>query len=231
MKKKMLKFACIQTLPVFFGYLFLGIAFGILLTSKGYHWIWTAVMSLSIYAGSMQFVAVNLLMAPFGFINTIIMTLMVNARHLFYGISLLGKFEGTGKKKPYLIFSLTDETYSLLCGIDIPKEMDEKTVYFYISILDQSYWVLGSVLGGLIGSILPFQARGVEFSMTALFVVIFMDQWQSTKNHMPAIIGVVCTLICRLLFGATQFVIPSMILIIAVVFLAKRQLEGDRLEC
>lgn len=231
MKKKMFKFALIQTLPVFFGYLFLGIAFGILLTSRGYHWLWTAVMSLSIYAGSMQFVAVDLLTTPFSLINTMIMTIMVNARHLFYGVSLLKKFSGTRRKKPYLIFALTDETYSLLCGVDIPEGMNEKTVYFYISILDQSYWVFGSVVGGLIGSILPFQAQGVEFSMTALFVVIFMEQWWSAQNHLPAVIGVVCTVVCRLLFGPAQFIIPSMILITAVVFLAKKQLERDCLKC
>lgn len=214
-----------KTIPVMTGYIFLGIAFGILLSVEGYGPGWAFLMSLFIYAGSMQFVAVTLLAAAFNPVLALGMTLMINARHLFYSISMLDKFKNTGKLKPYLIFGLTDETFSVLCGIDAPENVDKKWFMFFVTILDQCYWVTGSVIGGFIGSALSFNIPGLDFVLTALFVVIFVGQWLETKEHMPALIGLLCALICRLIFGASNFIIPSMIAILVCFIAAKKPLE------
>lgn len=217
MKMKALRSAFPYTIPVFMGYLFLGIAFGILLTSKGFSAWWALAMSGLIYAGSMQFVAVNLLTAVFQPLNTILITMMVNARHLFYGLSMLEKFKQSGWLKPYLIFSLTDETYSLLCSTEAPEGVDQKWFMFFIALLNQGYWILGSVLGGLAGSFIHFDSTGIDFAMTALFVVIFIEQWESTKNHKPALIGLFSTLVCLIVLGSDWFILGSMAVILVVV--------------
>jgi 4-azaleucine resistance transporter AzlC len=178
-------------------------------------------MSITIYAGSMQYVAVDLLAGGAGIIATVLMTLMVNIRHLFYGITMLERYQDTGKKKPYLIFSLTDETFSLVCSPQLPQGVEEHSYYFYISLMNQCYWVLGSTLGALAGTALSFNSEGIDFAMTALFVVIFVEQWEKTKQHLPAITGVVISVICRLIFGASNFLIPSMIGITAALFIEK----------
>ncbi|MPW25713.1 branched-chain amino acid ABC transporter permease [Alkalibaculum sp. M08DMB] len=214
MKLKAFKAAFPYTIPVLMGYLFLGIAFGILLSSNGYHYIWAILMSVFIYAGSMQFVAVGLLTSIFDPLGTMLLTLMVNARHLFYGLSMITKFNDMGIKKFYMIFSLSDETYSLLCSTKSPKNLDKNWFYFFIALLNQSYWILGSAIGGIIGSLFTFNSKGVDFAMTALFVVIFINQWQSNTNHTPALIGVFASLLCLIIFGANNFIIPSMIAIL-----------------
>lgn len=184
----------------------LGTGFGILLTSKGYARWWALLMSLTIYAGSMQYVAIDLLTAGASLISTALMTLMVNARHLFYGVSMLSRYRDTGKAKPYLIFALTDETYSLVCSDElIPSGDDKKRYFLFVSLLNQFYWVLGSVIGGLLGSFLTFNTNGIDFAMTALFVVIFTEQWEKSKNHIPALIGVISSVLCLILFGAQRF--------------------------
>ncbi|NMA66157.1 MAG: branched-chain amino acid ABC transporter permease [Clostridiaceae bacterium] len=224
-KIKVLKTAFPHTIPVMTGYMFLGIAFGILLTSKDYHFVWALVMSLFIYAGSMQFVAVEILTSIFNPLNAFFITLMVNARHLFYGLSMLLKFRGTGKYKPYLIFGLTDETYSLLCSSEIPDDVDKNLFMFYTTLLNQTYWVVASVTGALLGSLFTFNTKGIDFVLTALFVVIFINQWKSQKNHTPALIGLAGSVLCLLLFGPDNFIIPSMILIIAALTIFKKSIE------
>lgn len=224
-KKAALKAAFPHTIPVFTGYLVLGTAYGILMNSKGFSLFWIMLASVFIYAGSMQFVTVSLLAAGFDLMGAFLMTLAVNARHLFYGISMLKKYRGTGKLKPYLIFSLTDETFSIVCSVKAPEQVDRKWFYFFISLLNHSYWVIGSFLGGILGSLLKFNTKGIDFVLTALFVVILINQWQSTKNHLPAIIGIVSAIVCRFLFGASNFIIPSMILILASVTVAKSPME------
>lgn len=219
------RYAWKRSLPVMAGYIVLGMGFGILLTSKGYSVVWVFLMSLLIYAGSMQYVAVDLLAGGASLISAALMTLMVNARHLFYGISMIDRYKGTGRKKPYLIFSLTDETYSLVCSGDVPAEIDQKKYFFWVSLLDQSYWVIGSTLGGLIGSMLTFNTAGIDFSMTALFIVVFIEQWKSTRNHASALIGVTVSLVCLLIFGEDNFLIPSMVAITAVLTLLRGRLE------
>lgn len=224
-KSKVVKTAFISTLPVMAGYVVLGAGFGMILKSKGYGIIWAFLMSLFIYAGSMQFVAVNLLTGGASFLTTALTTLMVNARHLFYGISMIDKYKNTGARKPYLIFALTDETYSLVStGHEEMERKDYVRYCFLVSLFDQCYWVLGSVLGALIGTLFSFDTTGIDFALTALFLTILVDQWRNSKRHAPALIGLAASLICLLIFGADNFLIPSM-LVIAAMLLAIRTKE------
>ena len=216
------KYAFKQSVPIMAGYIVLGMGFGVLLESKGYGVLWAIAMSVFFYAGSMQYVAINLITGGASLIATALMTLMVNARHLFYGISMLDKYKNTGKYKPYLIFALTDETYSLVCSGKIPAGVDRNKYYFLVSLFDQVYWVIGSVIGSAIGSVLNFNTAGIDFSMTALFLVVFVEQWKSTKDHASAITGVAASVVCLLIFGAGNFVIPAMISITVILLLMRK---------
>lgn len=224
-KLKALKAAFPYTIPVMTGYLFLGMAFGILLNSKGYHFGWALFMSIIIFAGSMQYVAIDLLTTAFNPLNAFLMTLMVNARHLFYGLSLLGKYSDTGKKKPYLMFGLTDETFSILCATNPPPGVNRGWFMFFVTLLNQSYWVIACTLGGVLGSMVSFNTKGIDFVMTALFVVIFLEQWKSQKHHAPALIGLGASAFCLLIFGPDQFIIPAMALILALFTILRKPLE------
>lgn len=223
------KKAFISSLPVMAGYICLGIGFGVLLESNGYSFLWAILMSVTIYAGSMQYVAVDLLSGGATLIATALMTLMVNARHLFYGISMLENYKDVGKLKPLLAATLTDETYSLVCSKELlPDGIDEKKYYLFLSLMNQSYWVAGSALGGLLGAAITFNSTGIEFAMTSLFVLIFVEQWEGAKSHVPACIGVVCTLGCLVVFGTGSFLIPSMICItIALLVFRKGADKND----
>ena len=219
-----------HTLPVMAGYLFLGAAFGILLKGKGYGPVWALAMSLFIYAGSMQFVAAGLLASSFSPVTALVMTLLVNARHLFYGLTMLEPFSQMGWRKPYMVFSLTDETYALLSGMKPPSATEERDAFFLISLLNQSYWVAGSLAGSLAGEWIHFDTGGIAFAMTALFIVIFVEQWLGAekekavqgffKAHGPAVIGVCVSAASLLLFGPDQFLLPAMggLLILFAVF-------------
>ena len=213
------------TIPVLTGYLFIGIAFGVMYAEKGYSFLWAILMSLLVYAGSGQYLAVNFFTPGISFVQVIFMTLMVNIRHIFYGISLLDKFNQMGKKRWYMVFGLTDETYSLLCTTKIPEGVEEEKFLFAISIMNQSYWVIGSAIGGLAGSFLPFNSEGIDFAMTALFVVIFVEQWMDAKNRISETIGVAAAFLCLQIFGADSFVLPSMLLIIMILFAGRRKLD------
>lgn len=209
------------TIPILTGFLFLGIAYGILMNISGFSVLWTFLISLLVFAGSMQFVAVNLLLGVFDPIGALLLTLMVNARHLFYGISMLDKYKNAGKKRWYLIFGLIDETFSINCTVEIPQGVDQNLFYFYVTLLNQCYWVGGSVLGGLFGSLLQFNTEGLEFVMTALLFVLFLEQLLKERNYFTAFTGVAVSLICLLLFGSDRFIIPAMIAIVAVLTLGK----------
>ncbi len=228
MKYNTFKKAFISSIPVMAGYVVLAIGFGILLNAKGYSIVWSLAMSVFIYAGSMQYLAIDLITGGASLITTAITTIMVNGRHLFYGISMIDKYKNTGIKKPYLIFSLTDETYSLNCG-DLPEGVEDSSLYyFFVSILNHFYWIIGTIIGSLLGNIIPFNTKGIDFALTALFITIFVEQYKTTKNHIPAIIGVLCSLICLLLFKADKFLIPTMILItIVLTILRKFERGGD----
>ena len=224
-KLKTFKYAFVRSLPIMAGYIVLGLGFGVLLQSKGYGAGWALAMGGLIYAGSMQYVAIDLLAGGASLISAALMTLMVNARHLFYGISMLECYKDTGAAKPYLIFALTDETYSVVCSGDVPDGVDRKKYYFWVSLLDQFYWVVGCVAGALLGSVLPFDTMGIDFSMTALFLVVMVEQWRSTCDHTPALVGLGVSLVCLLIFGSSNFLIPSMIGITAALTLLRGTME------
>ena len=228
MDKKAAKTAFFDTIPVMTGYLFLGIGFGIIMQQNGFGLGWAVAMSLFIYAGSMQYVGVGLLTGGSGLVTAALATLLVNARHLFYGISMINAYKGTGKKKPYLIFALTDETYSLVSREQLPRGVERNAYFFLVSLFDQCYWVAGTVLGSMAGSLIPMNFEGIDFALTALFVTIFVEQWLSSKDHFPAIVGVVSAAACLLLFGPDTFLIPTMILITAIFVLIHRQQGGAK---
>ena len=221
---KVIRQAFVQSIPVMAGYIVLGIGFGILLRGVGYGVGWAFAMSLLIYAGSMQFVGVSLLAGGASILTTAFTTVMVNARHLFYSISMIGRYQNA-KYKPYLIFALTDETYSILSDGTVPEGADPDLYRFLLSLFDQCYWVAGSVLGSLLGSVLPFSTEGIEFSMTALFIASFTQQWLTTKEHLPALTGLLGTLACLLIFGPQSFLIPAMLLITLVLSLLRPRLD------
>lgn len=227
-KIKALKAAFPLTLPVFAGFTFLGIAYGILMNSKGYGFGWTVLVSLVVFAGSAQYIAITFLTSVFNPVYALLMTLMVNARHLFYGISLLDKYKNTGKLKPYLIFGMTDETFSIVCSSDPPEGVNRNWFYFFVTLLNHCYWVLGSALGSLFGAFVSFNTKGLDFALTALFVVIFVGQWRTHRNRKPAMIGVLCSVVCLLIFGQSHFIIPSMMAIIAALTLFRKRFEKEK---
>ncbi len=225
MDRQLARQAFLASIPVMAGYVILGVGFGILLRSAGYGAWWALAMSLFIYAGSMQYVGVGLISSGASVLATSITTLMVNARHLFYSISMVEKYKGAGKFKPYIIFALTDETYSLLCG-RAPETGNAHEYRFYVSLFNQCYWVAGSVLGSLLGEALPFATDGIEFSMAALFIASFTEQWLTMNNHVPAVTGLSCTLLCLAMFGPAHFLIPSMLLITFALTLLRKKMEA-----
>lgn len=218
------------SLPVFAGYIVLGIGFGILLKTKGYGLLWAALSSVFVYAGSLQYVMVNLIAAGAPLITTALTAVMVNARHLFYGISMIDRYKGAGKKKPYLIFALTDETYSLVCSDESVRGVrDRHRYYFFLSMFNQIYWITGSVTGSVLGGLITFSTEGIDFALTALFVTIFVDQWLSTKDHRAALTGVIASVICLLIFGTDSFLIPAMLCITAALTVMRSKLSRENI--
>lgn len=222
---KELKFAFLQSLPVLFGYIFLGIAFGILLQQAGLNFIWAFFISLFVFAGSLQFVLVTFISSGTALPVVALMTLFINSRHIFYGLTFVEQFKKMGKRCAYMIFSLTDETYSLLCSLNTPEDLDGKRIRFFIALLNHSYWITGSVIGALAGQFIPFDFAGVDFSMTALFVVIFIEQWKSTVSHIPAIVGLFCGIVSLFFLGAERFLLPALLGVAAVLMLLQPVLK------
>ncbi len=225
-RKKTILQAFYTSIPVLAGYVILGAGFGILMRNAGYGVVWAACMSIFIFAGSMQFVGVGLLTGGASILTTAVTTIMVNARHLFYSISMIGKYKNAGKYKPYMIFALTDETYSLLCDGSTPEGTEPELYRFLVSLFNHCYWVTGSIIGSLLGAVLPFPTTGIEFSMTALFIAAFTEQWLTTGDHIPALTGLLSTLLCLLVFGRENFLIPAMLLMTLVLTLLRRREEG-----
>ena len=229
MDRKALAAAFPVTVPVLMGYLAIGMAFGIMLEAIGYNFIWAFFMSLTIYAGSGQYLGVTLLATAASLGTVAVMTLLINFRHLVYGLSLLEKFRGMGWRKFYMIFSLTDETYALLSSVQAPVGVDAKNFYFAIALLDHSYWILGSVIGAVAGAVIPFSTEGIDFAMTALFVVIAVEQWKSYKKHLPALLGggitIVCLLILGQAFGQDRMLLVSLGAIVVALLVLKDRLE------
>ena len=230
MRRTTIRKAFVRSIPVMAGYIVLGIGFGVLMHAAGYGFLWTLAMSLLIYAGSMQYVGVGLLSGGASVVTAILTTVMVNARHLFYSISMIRVYRDSGRLKPYLIFALTDETYSLLCDGEVPEGVDAELYRFLVSAFDHSYWVIGSVLGSLLGAVLPFSAEGIEFSMTALFMTSFVEQWVKKDNRIPALTGLGATLLSLAVFGPERFLIPAMLLITLVLSLLRGRLGRGEAE-
>ena len=230
MTKKAFFYSLRQTLPILFGYIFLGIAFGISLQQAGFCWLWALGISLLVYAGSMQFMLVSLLSSGASLLAAGVMTLAINSRHLFYGLSFLTRFRKMGAIYPYMVCSLTDETYSLLCTCCPPPDIDSRAADFLISLLDHFYWVAGSVLGSLAGQWIPLDFTGIDFSMTALFVVLLLEQCKVHRHLLPALIGLFCALICLLLIGASNFMIPALCVCTAMLLLFRSHIEPSEEE-
>ena len=227
MKTKAFKAALPYTLPICVGFLFLGMSYGFLMRSKGFSLVYPMLMSFFIFAGSMEFVTVNLLLSAFNPLYAFFLTLMVNARHLFYGISMLEKYKNVGLKKLYLIYGMCDESFTINCTVTSSPDVDKGWFMFFVTLLNQIYWVSGATLGALLGYVIHFDITGIEFVMTALFVVMFINQWEETDNHRPALIGLGCSLLCLLIFGSEGFILPAMALIILCFTLNKKKADKE----
>ena len=226
MDRKTLAAAFPVTVPVLMGYLAIGMAFGLMLQSIGYGVVWAFFMSLTIYAGSGQYLGVSLLATGASLPQVAFLTLMINFRHLVYGLSMLEKFRGMGARKLYMMFSLTDETYALLSSARPPEGVEEHDFYFCVALLDHSYWILGSIIGSLVGAALGFDTTGVDFAMTALFLVIAVGQWKAAGSHLPALLGAAATLVSLLLVGAEDMLLHALGIIVLVLTLMRPKLEG-----
>lgn len=227
MLKKAFKAAWPKTIPIMAGFLFLGFSYGVYMNVSGFSFVYPMVMSAVIYGGSLEFLTVSMLLSPFAPLQVFTVSLMIQARHLFYGISMLEKFKGTGLKKFYLIYGMCDETFSVNYVADIPADVDCGWFMFFVTLLNQIYWVAGATLGGLFGSLITFNTKGLDFVMTALFAVIFLDRLMTEKKHYTATIGVLSALVCRLIFGADSFMLPTMGLMLLLLTAFKKPLEGS----
>ncbi|MCI1914896.1 MAG: AzlC family ABC transporter permease [Bifidobacteriaceae bacterium] len=222
-----MKAAFPYTLPIFAGFWFLGLTYGMYMNVSGFSFLYPLFMSMLIYAGSMEFITVSLLLGAFNPLQAFLMTLMINARHLFYGISMLERFKGLGPKKVYLIYGMCDETFSINFSATIPPDIDRGWFMVWVTLLNQLYWVSGSTLGGLFGSVVRINTEGLDFSMTAMFVVIFMEQWMRDRNHTSSLLGLALSVVCLVVFGASNFIIPSMLTILVALTLLRGHLEGQ----
>ncbi len=227
MLKKAFKAAWPKTIPIMAGFLFLGFSYGVYMNVSGFSFVYPMVMSAVIYGGSLEFLTVSMLLSPFAPLQVFTVSLMIQARHLFYGISMLEKFKGTGLKKFYLIYGMCDETFSVNYVADIPADVDRGRFMFFVTLLNQIYWVAGATLGGLFGSLITFNTKGLDFVMTALFAVIFLDRLMTEKKHYTAAIGVLSALACRIIFGADSFMLPTMGLMLLLLTAFKKPLEGS----
>ena len=216
-----IKTALRDSLVILPGYLVLGIGFGVLMDTKGFGLLHSFLMAVFIYAGSMQYVGVELLASAASYLTVFIMTIMVNIRHLFYGIGMLDKYKDLKKHKLYDIFALTDETFSIACNRKM-SGLNKEDYYFYLSLFNHCYWITGCVLGSILGDVLPFDFRGIEFSMTVLFIVIVIDQWEKNKDHTPVVLSFIASIACLIYFGRDNFLIPSMALIIVILFIMRK---------
>lgn len=222
-----LKTAFPHTIPIMTGFLFLGFTYGFLMHSSGFSFVFPLIMSITIFGGSLEFVAVSMLLSAFAPVQTLIMTFLIQARHLFYGISMLEKYRGTGRKKLYLIYGLCDETFSINFTMDVPEDVDRGWTYFFVTLLDQMYWVSGALLGGLFGGIVHINTRGLDFVMTAMFVTIFAEQWMKEKRHIPEMIGFAAGVGCLVVFGSSGFMVPTMVCILVLLWAFRKRIEPE----
>lgn len=225
MRRRALAAAFPHTVPILAGFLFLGMAYGIYMNVSGFRFWYPMLMGLTIFGGSLEFVAVSMLLAPFAPLQTLLVALMLQARHLFYGIAMLEKYQGLGPKRFYLIFGMCDESFSINCSARIPEGVDRGWFYFWVTLLNHSYWVAGATLGGLAGSLLSFDTTGLDFVMTAMFVVIFLEQWEKERGHLPSLIGLAASAVCLAVFGPDSFLLPAMGCILALLTLLRSPID------
>ena len=221
-----LKAAFPHTIPIMTGFLFLGMAYGILMRTQGFHPLFPTVMAMTIFGGSLEYVCVEMLLSAFAPVETLLMALLIQARHLFYGIAMLDKYRGFGWKTPLLIFGMCDESFSINCSVEVPKDIDKGWFYLWVTILNWSYWWMGATLGAQLGAVLPFDTEGLDFVMTAMLFVIFLDAWLKEKQHWSTLIGLGCAVGCLLIFGAEGFMLPTMGCILAALYLARKPIEA-----
>ena len=214
-----------HTVPILAGFWFLGMTYGIYMNVSGFSFVYPMLMSFTIFGGSLEFVAVSMLMSSFAPLQTIMITLMIQIRHLFYGIAMLDKYKGMGFKKWYLIFGLCDETFSINYSAKIPENVDKGWFMFFVTLFNHLYWVFGATLGGILGSVITFNTEGLEFVMTALFTVFFLEQWLKEKKHYTSLIGVIASAVCLLIFGADSFLIPTMVSILCFLTVLRKPIE------
>ena len=224
--KKAFLAALPKTIPVMEGFSFLGMAYGIYMNVSGFSFVYPMIMSIVIFGGSLEFVTVTMLLGAFAPLQAFLAAVMIQARHLFYGIAMLDRFKNQGIKKLYLIYAMCDETFSVNYSAIIPKDVDDGWFMFFVSLLNQIYWVLGATIGGLVGLLLTIDTKGIDFVMTAMFVVIFLDQFLKDKQHYSAVIGVIMSIICLYIFGADSFLIPTMICIVVLLTIFRKPIEG-----
>lgn len=225
MKLKALKAAFPQTIPIMTGFIFLGLTYGIYMNASGFSFLYPLFMSMLIFGGSLEFVAVEMLLSPFAPVQTLIMALLIQARHLFYGLSMLDRYKDMGLKKFYLIYGMCDESFSVNYTANIPEDVDKGCFMFFVNLLNQCYWVISATTGGLLGSLIKFDLRGIEFVMTAMFVTIFMDQFMKEKIHASSFIGIIVSAVCLYIFGPNSFMIPTMLTIIVCLTILRKPLE------
>ena len=214
-----------HTIPIMTGFLFLGMAYGILMRTRGFHPLFPTVMALTIFGGSLEYVCVEMLCSAFAPVETLLMALLIQARHLFYGLAMLEKYRGRGWKTPLLIYGMCDESFSINCAAEPPKDVDRGWFYLWVTLLNWSYWILGATLGAQLGAVLPFDTKGLDFVMTAMFVVIFLENWLKEKQHWSSMIGLICAAVCLLVFGADGFMLPAMAAILLALAAARRPIE------
>lgn len=223
--KKAMRRAFPYTVPVLAGYLFIGAAFGVMFADQGYNVLWAVLMSVVVYAGSGQYLATNFFVPGISILQAVFLTLMVNIRHVFYGLSLVDRYNRFGRNRWYLIFGMTDETYSLICTTGVPDDVDEEKFLLSITLLNQLYWIVGTAIGSLTATVIAFDSTGIEFAMTALFIVMFMELWYRRSNRPAELIGMLSAVLCLALFGASNFVLPTMVLMVAVILLGRKKLD------
>lgn len=230
MKKKVLstafKAAFPHTIPIMAGFLFLGMSYGIYSSANGFSFVYPLLTSMLVFGGSLEFVTVSMLLGSFAPLQTFLMALLIQARHLFYGITMLNKYKGTGIKKFYLIFGMCDESFSINCSVNPPDDVDKGWFMFFVTILNQFYWVFGATIGGILGSVINFNIKGIDFVMTAMFVVIFLEHWLGAPKKQPALIGLLTAVACLVIFGKNSFLIPTMACIIILLTIFRKPIEG-----
>lgn len=220
--KETWKLAFVKSLPIMCSYFFLGAAYGIMMEETGFPWYVALLLSMTVYAGAFQFVLITFLSTGASLLTIAITALLMNSRQSFYSLTFLNDFKRMGKRKLYMIHSLTDETYAVNCTLELPRKEKEDTM-FGVALLSHCYWMAATVAGAVLGQLIPFELEGIDFCMTALFVIIFMDQWKKASSHIPALAGLTCGIVCLLIFGQSSFILPALLLVSGILFFAGRK--------